>query len=252
MLPVSLPTPLVQILLGAGILLLALLLLYTARLGMVGWQLAQDAQQVRSRVTQMDTDPAGALAALRADLPQLAENLAALRATLTPVAPLLGLLRGLPGYGYALAVAPDLATLGMDGVALAEALLAAGTAGATDMCSAEGTLELEPHCVGFVIDLIGRREAHGVVPAVEGQVAAIRLAVQAVDEEKQAELGDGFLHGHSLSKTAILTGPQGSGKSAIARQLAKRWGCAKLVDEWNPSLPIVPGALHITNCEVSA
>lgn len=121
-----------------------------------------------------------------------------------------------------------------------------------DLCSAEGTLELEPHCVGFVIDLLGRREAHGVVPAVEGQVAAIRLAVQAVDEEKQAELGDGFLHGNSLSKTAILTGPQGSGKSAIARQLAKRWGCAKLVDEWNPSLPIVPGALHITNCEVSA
>ncbi len=183
------------ILLGAGILLLALLLLYTARLGMVGWQLAQDAQQVRSRVTQMDTDPAGAIAALRADLPQLAENLAALRATLTPVAPLLGLLRGLPGYGYALAVAPDLATLGMDGVALAEALLAAGTA---DAASAD------------LVTLLA--QAGPQLPALAPQMTALEQQMAQVDAAAMPAPLDALLQqGTSLVKlaqVALQLGPQ--------------------------------------------
>ena len=118
--------------------------------------------------------------------------------------------------------------------------------------STQRTLELEAHGKVFVLDVLGAREAHGLVASVQCHIASIGLQVQAVDEEKLAELGNGVCHGHSLAKAAILTGPQGSGKSAIACELAKHLGLPLLVDEWRPDMVIVPGALHITNCEVPA
>lgn len=121
-----------------------------------------------------------------------------------------------------------------------------------DLRSTQSPLELEAHGKVFVLDVLGTRKAHGLVASVQSHIASIGLQFQAVDEEKLAELGNGVWHGNPLSKAAILTGPQGSGKSAIACELAKHLGLPLLVDEWRPGMVIVPGALHITNCEVPA
>jgi hypothetical protein len=48
-------------------------------------------------------------------------------------------------------------------------------------------------------------------------------------------------------KTAILSMPQGSGKTRICEQLAARLGCATVIDEWHPRWPMREGALHLTN-----
>lgn len=46
--------------------------------------------------------------------------------------------------------------------------------------------------------------------------------------------------------TVIVTGPQGCGKTSASGQLAQRYGCKSIVDEWYSGMPIVPGALHLT------
>lgn len=48
-------------------------------------------------------------------------------------------------------------------------------------------------------------------------------------------------------KTVILTAPPGWGKTTQAQALQAEFGCACVVDEWNPSKRITPGALHLTN-----
>lgn len=42
------------------------------------------------------------------------------------------------------------------------------------------------------------------------------------------------------------------GKSTIAAELARWLGCSCLVEEWEPSQAVLPGALHLTNREVAA
>jgi len=183
------------LLVGAGVLLLAILLLYTARLGVVGWQTAQTAQQVRSRLTQLDADPTGALAALRTDLSQLTENLDALHATLTPAAPALGLLRGLPGYGYALAVAPELAQVAVEASALGEEMLEAGMAGGA------------PPDLATLLAQAGPR-----LPALAPQVADLAQRLAQVDAAAMPAPLDALLQqGTSLVKlaqVAMQLGPQ--------------------------------------------
>jgi hypothetical protein len=49
-----------------------------------------------------------------------------------------------------------------------------------------------------------------------------------------------------------LSLPQGWGKATIAHELAKRLGCAAIVDEWHPAMPVFAGALHLTSVEVAA
>jgi hypothetical protein len=49
-----------------------------------------------------------------------------------------------------------------------------------------------------------------------------------------------------------LSLPPGLGKSTIALRLARWLGCTAVVDEWYPSMPVVEGALHLTNVEVAA
>jgi hypothetical protein len=67
-----------------------------------------------------------------------------------------------------------------------------------------------------------------------------------------AEIGSGCTHEEFSLKTAILNLPQGSGKTLFAPGMAARLGCTQVVDEWSPSLGVTPGALHLTNAEVTA
>jgi hypothetical protein len=73
-------------------------------------------------------------------------------------------------------------------------------------------------------------------------------ALEAEDREHFAKLGFDF-HSHAQRplKTAILSLPQGAGKSTIACELARWLGCSWVADEWNSSLPLRMGALHLTS-----
>jgi MoxR-like ATPase len=50
--------------------------------------------------------------------------------------------------------------------------------------------------------------------------------------------------------TVILAGPQGTGKSLKAPDLARQLGCAGIVEEWWPGSRLQPGHLHLTHAEV--
>lgn len=51
----------------------------------------------------------------------------------------------------------------------------------------------------------------------------------------------------TLSKTVILTAPQGWGKTRNATALQTEHGCIKVVDNWAAHQPVIRGALHLTN-----
>lgn len=117
-----------------------------------------------------------------------------------------------------------------------------------DLSGTEGALELEAHGKRFVINPLHSRKAHRLVPAVQGDVAAIRLELQAVNQHELAKFRNGLCHGApSAVKTAILSLPQSWGKTSIASAMAAFIGCEWIVDEWNPLAPVFPGALHLTN-----
>ena len=65
-------------------------------------------------------------------------------------------------------------------------------------------------------------------------------------------------HGGSLVKNPIITPtiivcmPAGKGKTAIAKQMMMQFGCTAIVDEWNPGMTLVPGAVHLSNVGVGA
>lgn len=110
----------------------------------------------------------------------------------------------------------------------------------------EGAFELEAHGKIFVFDPLAAGHANGFVAPVEGDIAAVGLLVQAVDQKDVSEFGNGSQFG-APSKTAILSLPQGSGKNLIATELAVRLGCHTVVDEWTPRKPLTVGALHLTS-----
>lgn len=116
-----------------------------------------------------------------------------------------------------------------------------------DLLGRQGAFELEPDGGFFVFDPLGAIHADGFVSSVKGDVAAVALAVQTVDQKDLAKLGHGVSHTGAPCKTAILALPQGMGKSRAAAVLVLRLGCTSIVDEWNQSQPITPGALHLTN-----
>lgn len=110
----------------------------------------------------------------------------------------------------------------------------------------EGAFELEAHGKIFVFDPLAADHANGFVTPVEGDIAAVALPVQAVDQKDLSKFGNGGQLGAPF-KTAILSLPQGSGKSLIAAELALALGCHTVVDEWTPRKPLTVGALHLTS-----
>ncbi len=120
----------------------------------------------------------------------------------------------------------------------------------SDLPGREGTFELEAHGKVFVFDVAGAVEANGLVTPVEGDVTAIFLSIQTVDQEHLTKFGNGIGHDGSPLKTTILNLPQGYGKTSIGQQLADKLGCSAVVDDWTASDPLTPGALHLTCCDI--
>lgn len=107
--------------------------------------------------------------------------------------------------------------------------------------------ELEALGARFIFDPLQAHVANGFVAPVQGDVAAVFEPLQAVDEVGGQEV----LHGDlSPAKTAILSLPQGLGKTTMAVDLACALGCKGVVDDWCPGLPMRIGALHLTSCDV--
>lgn len=55
--------------------------------------------------------------------------------------------------------------------------------------------------------------------------------------------------------TIIIHGPQGCGKTFHAQALARHFGCARIVDDWDGKTALQPGDLALTNmpaCQLSA
>lgn len=118
---------------------------------------------------------------------------------------------------------------------------------------AEGAFELEANGQRFVIDPLGAHKANWLVAPVKRNVTAIFEPVQAEDQEQLLKLGFDLSHGvHPgvVQRTAILSLPQGVGKTTMSHSLALRLGCTHVVDDWLPDSPILPGALHLTSFDV--
>lgn len=49
----------------------------------------------------------------------------------------------------------------------------------------------------------------------------------------------------------IVVAPPGTGKSRAANALAGRYGCTRIVDEWDGTSNLEPGDLALTNCPLS-
>lgn len=54
-----------------------------------------------------------------------------------------------------------------------------------------------------------------------------------------------------MANTVVLSGPQGCGKTRHAAELMRLLGCDRVIDEWWPGQPLVPGALHLTHAQFS-
>ena len=123
----------------------------------------------------------------------------------------------------------------------------------------EGTFELQANGVVFVFDPVAACHAHGLVMPVDGHVKAIGLPLQPINQKVIAEFGGGCLRHEDAScgaakaaATVIVTLPAGSGKTALAPELARRLGCAHVVDAWQPGRPLQIGALHLTNAPLAS
>ena len=166
------------------------------------------------------------------------------------------LVPGQPGKSAAVRRPGSIGGGGDAGIVVQVYALGAGVALEGDgghLTRAEGAFELEAHGKVLVVDPLGAAEAHWLVAPVKRDITAIGLPVEAVDEKELAKFGFGCSHGQvPPEKTAILSLPQGMGKTTIAHAMAQRIGCSMVVDEWSPSLPLVPGALHLTNVAVAA
>lgn len=123
-----------------------------------------------------------------------------------------------------------------------------------NLAGREGALELEA-CGKFLsFNRLVCEQSDRRVLSVEYFVAAIRQELYAVGEEEHPELvriAAAHAAGTPL-KTAILQLPPATGKTTVAQELAQWLGCIHVLDEWCPDYPLVEGALHLTNAEVSA
>ena len=53
-----------------------------------------------------------------------------------------------------------------------------------------------------------------------------------------------------MSRTVVIHGPQGCGKTRNAQALAAHFGCRRIVDDWNGQSKIEEGSLVLTNSMV--
>ncbi len=116
-----------------------------------------------------------------------------------------------------------------------------------DLQPREGALELEAHGNHYVVDPLKAVEAQWRVVSIESVVGASRLQIDAVEQIQLTKFGCCGGHESAPRKTAILTAPQGFGKSTIAHAMAAFIGCTHVVEEWDPATPAVLGALHLTS-----
>lgn len=114
----------------------------------------------------------------------------------------------------------------------------------------ELAFEVEADGEVFVFDPTRSVKADWLAVSVDGHVAAIGASHEAVGQPDQAEVGIDGRHGDPLVKTAILSMPQGSGKTLMAAELAARLGCKSVVDYWTPTKRATPGALHLTHIPI--
>ena len=55
-----------------------------------------------------------------------------------------------------------------------------------------------------------------------------------------------------MNKPIIIVAPQGAGKTRHAHAFTEAFGCLRVVDEFNGQVPLRPGDLALTNCELAA
>ena len=126
----------------------------------------------------------------------------------------------------------------------------------SNLRGAQGTLELEANGKRVVIDPLRSRKTQRLVPPVQGDVAAIGLPLQAVNQHEMAQFRSRVSGSHngasSQAEAAILSLPQGWGKTTMAPAMAAFLSLDWIVEEWHPAQRIVPGALHLTSEPVDA
>lgn len=113
----------------------------------------------------------------------------------------------------------------------------------------EGSFELEANGKVFVFNPLTAGKAHGLVSAVQSDIATVRKSIKAIDQKDLSKVG---IHSAPSPKTAILCLPQGYGKTLLAQRLAQKLGCHAVVDEWTLDQPALAGALHLTSVEAAA
>jgi len=114
----------------------------------------------------------------------------------------------------------------------------------------DGAFELERNGVRLLVDPTGAVKSHRLVTPHDRYVRASWQDVRPVDQAQLARFGFSLAHRALHSKTAILSLPQGSGKTLLARDMAARLGCKWVVDCWCEDLPLLQGALHLTHLPV--
>ena len=122
----------------------------------------------------------------------------------------------------------------------------------SDPSGREGRLELEANGTRLVVAPLCAIQADWCVVPIEGYVAAVRLQIEAVNQEELAKFGNVGGQGFTPQKTAIFSAPAGFGKSTIAHAMAAFIGCTHVVEEWDPATPAVLGALHLTSSPLPA
>lgn len=52
--------------------------------------------------------------------------------------------------------------------------------------------------------------------------------------------------------SVVVVAPQGAGKTRFAQQLAERFGCTSIVDDWDGRGNVPAGALVLTNVDIAS
>lgn len=122
----------------------------------------------------------------------------------------------------------------------------------SDLAGREGAFELEANGKFFVFDPSQACVTQGFVSSIERDVTAIGLKLQAKNGEDPAQGRAADGHWLCSQKTTIVSLPTAIGKTTMALALAERLGLNIVVDDWAPTLLLMPEALHLTSQEVPA